>query len=97
MPSSPGYKRDLTQEYKTAKARGEIGTGHNSKNAIRHRARRKAIKLGMIKPGSKKDIDHRVALSKGGSATAASNLRAVSASDNRGFPRNKNAGMVRNT
>jgi hypothetical protein len=50
MPSSPGYVRDLKQEYKTAKARGEIGTGHNSKNAERHRARRLALKKGLVKP-----------------------------------------------
>ena len=97
MPSSPGYKRDLKQEYRTAVARGEVGTGSNSKNAIRHRARRLAIKKGMIKAGSKKDIDHKVPLSKGGAGTSLKNLRAVSASDNRSFPRNKKGGMIRNT
>ena len=96
MPSSPGYKRDLAQEYKTAKARGEVGTGHNSKNAIRHRARRLAIKKGMIKSGSKMDIDHKQALSKGGAATSLSNLRAEPASKNRSFPRNSKGGMVKN-
>lgn len=85
MPSSPGYKRDLKQEYRTAKARGEIGTGSNSDNAKRHRARRKALKLGLVKPGQ--DWDHVKMLSKGGS-NAISNGRARSPSANRGFPRN---------
>jgi hypothetical protein len=51
MPSSPGYKRDYTQEYKTAQARGENGTGHDSGNAERHRLRRKALKLGLVRKG----------------------------------------------
>jgi hypothetical protein len=94
MPSSPGYKRDLKQEYRTAKARGEIGTGHDSKNAMRHRARRKALKLGLVKKGQ--DWDHKKALSKGGS-NSISNGRAVSPSANRGFPRNKDGSMKSNT
>ena len=95
MPSSPGYVRDLKQEYKTAKARGENGTGSNSKDAIRKRARRKAIKIGMIKPGSNMDIDHKEPLSKGG-GNSVSNLRPVSASKNRSFPRNHKGGMIAN-
>lgn len=94
MPSSPGYVRDLKQEYKTAKARGEIGTGHNSKNAIRHRARRKALKLGLVKPGQ--DLDHKKPLSKGGS-NSVKNFRARSPSANRGFPRNPDGSMKKNT
>jgi hypothetical protein len=95
MPSSKNYVRDYAQEYKTAKARGEGGTGHNAGAAIRHRARRKAIKLGMIKPGAKVDIDHKRPVSKGGS-NSKSNLRAVSASDNRSFPRNPDGSMKSN-
>lgn len=95
MPSSPGYERDYKQEYKTAKARGEAGVGHNSGNAVRNRARRKAIKLGLISPNSKKDIDHKRPVSKGGSNNA-SNLRAESASTNRSFPRNHKGGMIAN-
>lgn len=94
MPSSPDYKRDYAQEYKTAKARGENGTGHNSRNEIRHRARREAIKLGMIKKGSKMDIDHIKPLVKGGSAEAPSNLRARTPHANRSYKRTKSAGMV---
>lgn len=88
MPSSPNYVRNYFQEKKTSDARGE-----KPKRAARNRARAKAINAGMIKPGSNKDIDHKTPLSKGGSMTALSNLRAVSASDNRSFPRNADGSM----
>ena len=94
MPSSKGYVRDLAQEYKTAKARGEIGTGHDSRNAERHRARRKALKLGLVKPGQ--DWDHKKALSMGGS-NSIKNGRAVTPHANRGFPRNHDGSMKSNT
>lgn len=95
MPSSPGYVRNYKQERKTAIARGETGVGHNSGDAVRHRARNKAIKLGMIKPGSKMEIDHKKPVSKGGT-NAAGNLRPEAASVNRSFPRNKRGGMIKN-
>lgn len=90
MPSSPNYVRDYAQEYKTSKARGEIGTGHNSKNAERHRLRRKALKAGMVKPGQ--DLDHIKPLSKGGSNTLA-NARATTPHANRSYPRNSDGSM----
>ena len=95
MPSSPGYVRDYTQERKTAHDRGEEGVGHDSANAVRNRARRKALKIGMIKPGSKEDVDHIKPFSKGGSNDA-SNLRARSEHDNRSYPRNSDGSMVKN-
>ena len=91
MPSAPGYVRDLKQEYKTAKARGDLKRG-----ALRKRARRLAVKKGLVRTGDGKDIDHKVALSKGGSNDV-SNLRVASASDNRSFPRNKDGSMKKNT
>lgn len=84
MPSSENYKRDLDQEYKTAKARGEVATGHDSKNAIRHRDRRTALKLGLVKPNQ--DNDHKVPLSKGGKSIP-SNFRGETEHQNRSFPR----------
>ena len=90
MPSSPGYRRDYSQEYKTSKERGEQGTGSNSGGAMRKRARRKALKLGMVKPGQ--DLDHKKPISKGGS-NSTSNLRAVSPSKNRSFERKSNGSM----
>ena len=90
------YTRDYAREAMLAKKRGEQGTGHDSGSAVRHRARRKAIKLGMIKPGAKLDVDHRQPLSKGGSETATSNLRVESEHDNRSYPRNAKGGLVAN-
>ncbi len=93
MPSSPNYVRDYKQEYKTSKARGEIGTGSDSSNAKRHRLRRKMLKLGMIKKGQ--TVDHIVPLSKGGSNTL-KNARPASGRDNYSYPRNSDGSMKSN-
>lgn len=93
MPSSPGYVRNIPREEATAKARGEQSTGHNSKSAERQRARRKALKLGMVKPGQ--DLDHKRPLSKGGT-NAISNLRAESEHANRSFARRADGSMISN-
>lgn len=90
MPSSPGYQRDYKQEYKTQKARGEAGVGSNSPNAKRKRARRAALKMGLVQKGQ--DLDHRKPLSKGGSNDP-SNWRAVSPSTNRSFKRKSDGSM----
>ncbi len=90
MPSSKDYVRDYDKEYATSKARGEQGTGSDSDGAKRQRARRQALKLGMVKPGQ--DVDHKKPLSKGGS-NAVSNLRAQSPSANRSFPRKSDGSM----
>ena len=93
MPSSPNYVRDLAEEDKTRKARGEVG-GHDSKNAIRERDRRKALKLGMVKPGQ--DLDHKKALGQGGKGGDPKNWRAEPPHDNRSFPRKADGSMVVN-
>ena len=93
MPSSENYVRDYAQEYKTAKARGEIGTGSDSGNAKRHRARRKALKMGLVKKGQ--DLDHKKMLSKGGS-NKPSNWRAATPHNNRSFPRNSDGSAKHN-
>lgn len=90
MPSSDNYVRDYQQEYKTAKARGEDGTGSSSSNAKRHRARRMMLKLGMVKPGQ--DVDHKKPISKGGSNDV-SNLRAADPHKNRSYARNSDGSM----
>ena len=95
MPSSPNYHRDLAQEDKTRKARGEVG-GHDSKNAIRERDRRKAVKLGMVKPKDHKDLDHRVALGEGGQGGDPKNWRVETPHDNRSFPRGSDGSMEEN-
>lgn len=93
MPSSKDYKRDYKREYELQKKRGESGTGSDSGNAQRKRLRRKALKLGMVKPGQ--DLDHKKPLSKGGS-NSLKNARATSPSENRSFPRNKDGSMKSN-
>jgi 5-methylcytosine-specific restriction endonuclease McrA len=90
MPSSPNYVRDIAQETRTAKARGDM-----KRNKLRKRLRRLAVKKGLVKPNDGKDIDHKVALKKGGSNTLA-NARVSSASDNRSFPRNPDGSMKKN-
>lgn len=94
MPSSPGYVRNYKREAETAKARGEQSTGSESGSAKRMKLRRLALKAGMVKAGQ--DLDHKKPLSKGGSNTL-KNARAVSPSDNRSFPRNKDGSMKSNT
>jgi 5-methylcytosine-specific restriction endonuclease McrA len=93
MPSSKNYQRNYAEEYKTAKARGEVGTGHNSENAIRHRDRRKALELGLVKP--KDDLDHKVPLSKGGKSDPA-NWRDETPHQNRSFPRTRKGALIVN-
>lgn len=95
MPSSPGYRRDYRQERKTAIRRGET-LGSNSDNAKRKRLRRAMEKDGKVHKGDGKDVDHKVALSKGGANTK-SNARVVSKGANRSFPRNSDGSMRRNT
>ena len=86
--------RDYKREYALQKKRGDSGSGSDSGNAERHRLRRKALKLGMVKKGQ--DLDHIKPLSKGGSNTL-KNARATSPHDNRSFPRNKDGSMKSNT
>lgn len=59
-----------------------------ARRAARNRARRAfENEHGELPAGV--DVDHKRALSKGGSETKLSNLRAVPASKNRSFPRTK--------
>jgi hypothetical protein len=95
MPSSPGYKRDYTQEYKTSKARGEVGHGGSSPNAERLKIRRAAVKVGKVHKGDGKDLDHTKALSMGGANTL-KNTRVRTPGQNRSFPRHSDGSMVRN-
>ena len=76
MPSSKKYKRNYKQENKTAKKRGETGSGSKSGDATRHRAAAKK------KCGKGKEVDHKKSLKKGGS-NKKSNLKCVSVKKNR--------------
>ena len=77
MPSSPNYKRDYKQERKTAKRRGETGVGSKSKDATRHRARRKVENSLGRKLSTDEHVDH-----KKGMSNKRSNLRVRSAKSN---------------
>lgn len=90
MPSSKNYKRNYKREYETAKQRGEVGTGSNSGSAIRHRARRKMLKEGRVKPGQ--DVNHKKPISRGG-GNKSSNLAATSPNKNRSYARNSAGGI----
>lgn len=82
MPSSKNYKRDYSQERKTAISRGETGTGSNSGDAMRHRARRIVEKRSGKSAIKGKDVDHSKTIKSGGS-NSPSNLRIRSVSENR--------------
>ena len=72
------------------------GTAEQKKNrAKRNAARRQLAKEGRVSQGDGMDVDHKKPLSKGGS-TAATNLRAVSKTVNRSFPRTKK-GAIKKT
>ena len=83
MPSSPNYKRNYKQEAKTESPL------RKKKRAMRNKARRVAIKAGLVKKGDGKDVHHR-----DGNAmnNKRSNLSVKSASKNRSYPRTKSAG-----
>ncbi|NBS71196.1 HNH endonuclease [bacterium] len=56
------------------------------KRAARNKARRLMEREGLVHKGDGKDVDHKQALSKGGTSTR-SNLRVKSASSNRSYAR----------
>lgn len=62
------------------------------KRSMRNKARREMEKKGLVHKGDGKDVDHKTPLVKGG-GNGNGNLRVVSASANRSFPRTKRAGM----
>jgi hypothetical protein len=80
--------RDYKQEYANYQ-----GSEEQKKNrAMRNAARREAEKRGLVRKGDGKDIDHKRAISKGGS-NARSNLQAVPKGTNRSFARNPDGSM----
>lgn len=81
-------KRDYAAEY--AKYQGT--PEQIAKRSARNKARRAYEKAKGDLP-SDVDVDHKRALSKGGSPTALSNLRAAPKSANRSFARNSKGGM----
>jgi hypothetical protein len=88
VPSSPGYKRDYAQENKYKSTPEQI-----HRRVLRNRARRDALRKGLVHKGDNKQVDHIKPLDQGGS-NAKSNQRVVSASENESFRRNSHGGLV---
>lgn len=81
-------KRNYAEEYR--KYQGTPEQLHNQ--SLRHKARRAYEKAHGVLPDNV-DVDHKKALSKGGNATALSNLRAATQAENRSFARTKTNGL----
>lgn len=85
MPSSPGYKRNYKQEYKTSQS----STKAKKDRASRNKARAKAVKAGKAKKGDGKDVHHK---NNNPRDNRSSNLQVTSKSKNRSFKRNSKGG-----
>lgn len=92
MPYMTNGKRD----YKKENEKFNSKPNERKKRSLRTVARRQANAAGITKKGDGKDLDHKLALSKGGSNNK-SNLRVVSASSNRSFARNKDGSLKSQT
>lgn len=92
MPYMKNGKRDYKAEVKNYTSKPSVIAKRVKQNA----ARRAAVKAGKAEKGDGKDVDHKQALSKGGSNDP-SNLQVVSASRNRSFSRNKDGSMKSQT
>jgi len=77
MPKTPQSKLDYMAERQ--KSPEEV-----AKRVARNKARREAIRDGVVKKGDGKEIDHKQPLDKGGSA-GKQNTRVVDAAENRGW------------
>lgn len=89
MASSPNYKRDYS---KSGEGAYDSKPKVKKKRAARNKARGLLMKEGKVKKFDNKDIDHKKPLSKGG-GTGRSNLRVLSSSKNRSYPRTKKGGV----
>lgn len=82
-------RRDYRKEYDNYHSKPK-----QKKNRAKRNAARAAMeKAGKVKKGDGKDVAHKKPLSKGG-ANEKRNLKVVSRSKNRSFPRTKRARMA---
>lgn len=79
--------RNYKQEYQNYQGKPEQIDNRAQRNA----ARREMMKKGVVSKGDGMDVDHKRPISKGGGN--AGNLRVVSKSANRSFPRTKSGAM----
>jgi 5-methylcytosine-specific restriction endonuclease McrA len=71
--------RDYDKEYREYQ-----GTPEQLRNqSLRHKARRKLQKEGLVKPNDGKEVDHKTSLKDGGSPLRRSNLQVLSRTANR--------------
>lgn len=83
--------RNYKREYETYQGTPE----QIKKRAMRNAARAKMVKAGKAKKGDGKDVDHVVAMDKGG--TNKNGLRMVSKSANRSFDRDAKKNLISQT
>lgn len=83
--------RNYKREYETYQGKPE----QIKKRAMRNAARAKMVKAGKAHKGDGKDVDHVVALDKGGSNKTG--LRMVSKSANRSFDRDSKRNLISQT
>jgi len=80
------FNKSTGRDYKEEYARYQ-GTDKQKKNrALRNNVRREADREGKVHKGDGMDVDHKRALKDGGT-NSKHNLRVISKSRNRGFPR----------
>lgn len=88
---NPKRDRNYKREYEEYQGRPD----QIKKRDMRNAARAKMVKAGKVKKGDGKDVDHIIALDKGGSNKTG--LRVVSKSANRSFARDSKHNLVSQT
>lgn len=91
MPFMKNGHRDYKREVAQYTSKPEVVKKREEQNKARALFERE----GIVHKGDGKDVDHKRALSHGGTNDR-SNLRVVPASQNRSFSRNKDGSMKRN-
>ena len=86
------YQKNGVRDYKTQYEKYDGKESVKKNRAKRNGARRKLEAEGKVQKGDGKDVDHKKALSKGGT-NKRSNLRAVKKSTNRSFKRTSSGKM----